>query len=83
LRRDMRVKRLGTCSNCRAEVVLAKDGVNGFRFCRGCERRGPDVMLESEIYVELVAEPEELVMDDMTIVEEPPIALVERSRWRV
>jgi len=78
----MNFERLGNCSSCRAEVVLAEDGVNGFRLCTGCARCGPDVVLESEAGVNMDMEME-LVLDDMTVVEGPPAALVERSRWRI
>jgi len=72
-------------------VVFADDGLNGYRLCTGCPRRGPDVVLESELPIEaegsfdLVAEPADdfMVGDDETIVGGPPVALVERSRWRV
>lgn len=81
----MNTEIVGKCANCHKTVVFVDDGFNGFRLCTGCNQRGPNAILESEVPVafEFIDMEEELCLDDQTIVEGPPVALVERSRWRV
>jgi hypothetical protein len=67
---------LGACAHCRENVVLIYQGIDGFRYCLGCERTGPDVTLVSEVK----ADDEFFIADDFTQVNNTPWELLEASR---
>jgi len=80
------VTRLGTCSNCGGDVMLVVfDTVNGCRFCMGCGRRGPDVVLVIEAMLTFEIDEEEptfveLGPDEPTRVGGPDVRLIEIAR---
>lgn len=73
---------LGTCVHCREAVILILHGIDGFRYCLGCERTGPDVTLTSEVRAS--AEEEEtdsfFDADDFTEVSATPWELLNATR---
>lgn len=76
---------LGKCAECGGDVMLVFfDVENGCRFCVGCGRRGPDVVLETEAGRVLGDEEEPtlvvLAPEDVTIIGEPDPWLVAMTR---
>jgi hypothetical protein len=67
---------LGKCAHCGSDVVLVEIGQEGWRFCWGCDTRGPEVVLTGES-VSLVD-----FWDDPTVVELDNAELVEQCRGR-
>lgn len=72
---------LGACAHCAENVILIFHDVDGFRYCLGCERTGPDVTLVSELRVEDAVEEDEFFeADDFTQVNNTPWELITASR---
>jgi hypothetical protein len=66
--------RLGACANCGEDVILIFQGINGFRYCLGCERTGPDAILTSETATV------EFDADDFTQVTQTPWQLLQAAK---
>jgi hypothetical protein len=69
---------LGTCLHCKEAVILIFHGVDGFRYCLGCERTGPDVVLTAEAKAE--AEEDFFDADDFTQISATPWELLQAAR---
>lgn len=67
---------IGTCLHCHEAVVLIFHGLDGFRYCLGCERTGPDVTLVSEVQ----ADEEFFEADDFTQISATPWELLQATR---
>ena len=74
---------IGKCSHCCGTVLFLDDGTQGWRFCLGCMRRGPDVILTAEVPSEYDVEIDEdgsFEADDFTIVSEVPAEVMKLAR---
>lgn len=71
---------LGKCAHCGADIVLVAFRTEGWRYCWGCERRGAEAVLTSEVrqdvpFISVV----DIHADDPTAVSCPSDELLEAA----